>query len=119
MPGNRQVTAREFFAEALLDVPVEVPAGSFNAEWNKASVRRELNIPESFDGEATQYIKGNGGPSTDRWKVVCEDGDETDEANPSLPHRPVGKKPDSIGHELTDPRVWDVQSPIPLRATRG
>ncbi|KAK3283611.1 hypothetical protein CYMTET_8699 [Cymbomonas tetramitiformis] len=58
MPTERQVTAREFYAEALIDVRVLVPAGSFNAEWNKASVRARLKLPEFFGGKVTQYIKG-------------------------------------------------------------
>ncbi|KAK3262275.1 hypothetical protein CYMTET_28855, partial [Cymbomonas tetramitiformis] len=88
MPTERQVTAREFYAEALTDVRVLVPAGSFNAEWNKASVRARLKLPEFFGGKVTQYIKGTGGPSSDRWKIVYEDGDETvdDSDADSLPY---------------------------------
>ncbi|KAK3235588.1 hypothetical protein CYMTET_54211, partial [Cymbomonas tetramitiformis] len=61
---------------------------SFNAEWNKASVRARLKLPEFFGGKVTQYIKGTGGPPSDRWKIVYEDGDETvdDSDADSLPH---------------------------------
>ncbi|KAK3277589.1 hypothetical protein CYMTET_14412 [Cymbomonas tetramitiformis] len=84
----RQVTAREFYAEALLNLRVVVPAGCFNAEWNKASVRAKLNIPACFEGTVTAYFKGTGAASTDRWKVVYDDGDETAPADeePKLPH---------------------------------
>ncbi|KAK3284892.1 hypothetical protein CYMTET_7479 [Cymbomonas tetramitiformis] len=88
MPRSTQVTAREFFAQALLNAPVRVPAGSFNAEWNKATVRKQHNIPDVFCGKVTAYIRGSGGPASDRWKVLYDDGDETEPAdtNPELPH---------------------------------
>ncbi|KAK3276788.1 hypothetical protein CYMTET_15170 [Cymbomonas tetramitiformis] len=83
MPSGRQVTARLFYAEALLERVVHVPAGSFNAEWTKPAVRAELNIPEYYVGTVKEYIQGQGPASTDRWKIVYDDGDET---GGDLPH---------------------------------
>ncbi|KAK3240300.1 hypothetical protein CYMTET_3248 [Cymbomonas tetramitiformis] len=85
---------RSFYASELIDKAVKVPAGSFNAEWTKVSVRRAQNIPEFFTGHVTEYFKGSGAASTDRWKIVYEDGDETlsdielqsSEASIKLPH---------------------------------
>eukprot|EP00854_Cymbomonas_tetramitiformis_P020994 gene20994-25189_t len=93
MPSERrQVTARSFYAEALLGRAVQVLAGSFNAEWNRPNVRKNLGIPEYFPGSVTKYIQGSGGAATNRWQITYEDGDETvDDAelkksDDALPH---------------------------------
>ncbi|KAK3275480.1 hypothetical protein CYMTET_16387 [Cymbomonas tetramitiformis] len=65
----RQVTAREFYGEALLDAPVLVPAGSFNAEWN-------IRPPD--DGESEDDFD-EGAPEEEMPAVVDAESEESED----------------------------------------